>query len=263
MHISITGLLAVILSITGYMLTVKYLSSKPRKNIIQVMIASSALALPGMFLTIYYFHLIPEMKWYYDFRSLPGVELLTMFIGIAGGAYAVMLSRRYQYWVLIAVVLLSSAPYIKPLVFPLKKDKLRETWKGGICIQSSGSTCGPSSAATIMSMLGMPVSELELAQASYTSASGTEAWFQARALRSRGAEVKFIIMPPETVPEYFPCIAGVKLSGGIGHFIAILKRNGAKYEIGDPMSGPESLSTDELIKRYKFTGFAMHITIAK
>ena len=114
-----------------------------------------------------------------------------------------------------------------------------------------------------MTMLGMPVSEQELAKASYTSASGTEAWYLARSLRSRGAEIKFIIMQPKIIPEQFPCIAGVRLSGGIGHFIAIFKRNGSQYQIGDPMSGPESFSAEDLIKRYSFTGFVMQIEAAK
>ena len=125
MHINATGFIAVILSMTGYMLTVKYLAARSRRKIIFAMIIGSGLAMPGMGFAMYYFHIIPEMKCYYDFRSIPGVELLTMFVGIAAGAYAVILPKRYRYLALVAALLLSAGPYIKPLLFPLEKDKLR------------------------------------------------------------------------------------------------------------------------------------------
>lgn len=263
MHINITGLIAFILSIAGYMLTVKYLAAKPRRKIFPFLIISSILAVPGVSFAIYYFHMTPEMKWYYDFRCLPGVELLTMFIGVAFAAFAVMLPKRYRYLTLVIALLLSAVPYIKPVLFQLRKHKLRENWKDGVCLQTTSSTCGPSSAATIMTRLGFPVTERELAQESYSSATGTEAWYLANALRRRGVEVQFSIMPRLTIPQEFPCIAGVKLSNGVGHFIPILNYDGTQYQIGDPMNGPESLSADELMKRYKFTGFVMHITAVK
>ena len=46
----------------------------------------------------------------------------------------------------------------------------------------------------------------------------------------------------------------------IGHFIALLARNGDRFRVGDPLIGPEELSKDELLARYQFTGFYLVLT---
>ena len=55
-----------------------------------------------------------------------------------------------------------------------------------------------------------------------------------------------------------PAVVGVRL-GTIGHFIAILGREGDKFLVGDPLIGRELLSLEDLHHRYAFTGFHMRI----
>ena len=57
----------------------------------------------------------------------------------------------------------------------------------------------------------------------------------------------------------FPAVAGVRL-GAEGHFIAVLSREGERFQIGDPLEGPELLSRGELLERYEFTGFYMAVS---
>lgn len=49
----------------------------------------------------------------------------------------------------------------------------------------------------------------------------------------------------------------------MGHFIAILSRDGNRFHIGDPLVGPETLTREQLIERYTFTGFYMPIATGK
>ena len=53
-------------------------------------------------------------------------------------------------------------------------------------------------------------------------------------------------------------MVGVRL-GLIGHFIAILGREGDRFIVGDPLIGRELLSREDMDKRYDFTGFHMQI----
>ncbi len=53
-------------------------------------------------------------------------------------------------------------------------------------------------------------------------------------------------------------VAGVWV-GSEGHFIALLSREGDRYRLGDPLTGPEVLSRQQLLARYTFTGFYMAI----
>jgi hypothetical protein len=107
--------------------------------------------------------------------------------------------------------------------------------------------------------LGKPATEKQLAQESFTSRSGTENWYLARALRRRGVQVRFRLEQDGNKPWPVPSIAGVRLpnSGGAGHFITILGRVGDKYIIGDPLEGRLVLSQPALEVDYTFTGFFM------
>ena len=114
------------------------------------------------------------------------------------------------------------------------------------------------SLATIMKSFGVEVTEPELAVEAHSYRGGTEAWYLARAARRRGFDARFdftIGLGPE---ENFPAVAGVRL-GSIGHFIPILERDGDEFVIGDPLEGRERISKQQLLSRYRFTGFFMTI----
>ena len=102
------------------------------------------------------------------------------------------------------------------------------------------------------------MTESELAAEAHSYAGGTEAWYLARAARSRGFDVNFEFSPGFSPEDGLPAVVGVRL-GYIGHFIAILGQEGDKFVIGDPLNGRELLSREELEQRYDFTAFHMQI----
>lgn len=227
---------------------------------------AAILALPGIAYAIYYTKLLGEPLWLYAVRSWPGSELAAAGAGLAAGYLHGMrnshptLKRQLRGPIVPAVLaLLIAIPYLKPVSRPLHRDLLHGNWQDNVCIQSTPSTCGPASAATLCRLAGKQVEEAELTGESFTSASGTENWYLARALRQRGLVVRFLRqnLTEDVLPT--PTIAGVKLAQGAGHFIALLGMEGTNYVVGDPLEGREILSRAELESRYQFTGFFMEV----
>lgn len=171
-----------------------------------------------------------------------------------------MLPRRLLMVPLLGVAAVAAAPVIKPVFGPLALHSWEEKWRDGVCLQSTGSTCGPASVATILRYLGREASEAELAREAHSYAGGTEAWYLARAARARGCETRFDLGQGFDPDGGLPAMAGVRL-GGLGHFIAILSRNGGHFVVADPMRGREEISADSLTRSYEFTGFHLRFEI--
>jgi ABC-type bacteriocin/lantibiotic exporter with double-glycine peptidase domain len=183
---------------------------------------------------------------------------LVLFLGVAGGFVATLLPRVLLILPLLGVSAFSIIPIIKPFIGPIPDGALKDKWDGQVCLQSTGSTCGAASTATILKHLGVIVTESELAAEAHSYAGGTEAWYLARAARSRGFDVDFLFTPGFTPEDGLPAVVGVRL-GSIGHFIAILGKEGERFIVGDPLRGRELLSREEFSQRYDFTGFHMRI----
>ena len=159
---------------------------------------------------------------------------------------------------LLGVAAFSIAPIIKPFIGPIPAVALQDKWDGNVCFQSSPSTCGAASIATILMQFGVNVTESELAADAHSYAGGTEAWYLASATRSRGFVVDFFFKRGFTPEDGLPALVGVRL-GSVGHFIPILGQEGGQYIVGDPLRGRELLSRNELEQRYDFIGFHMRI----
>lgn len=226
----------------------------------------AALAVPAVLFAVYYTGLLGEPIWLYRLRTIRGTELLAGLGGFIAGWAQVHVTPRLRLSAvgrrfLIPVVFgfAISLPYLKPILRPLDSRTLEEKWSGGVSLQSSPSTCGPASAATIVRRLGGNVTERELAREAFTCKSGTENWYLARALRRRGFRTEFLLSAPTAVP--LPAIAGVKLKnlGSAGHFIAVLERDGDRMVVADPMEGMSTNTLADLQNQYEFTGFFMVI----
>jgi hypothetical protein len=215
------------------------------------------LAIPCGAAIFFYTHLLDRAVWYYQVRAMRGVELAFSGVGFLGGAVqrwnaAEERIGRMAVPAIFATILL--IPFVKPIIKPIDLDALQDKCKGDVCLQSSGSTCGPAGAASILRSMGQNATEKELAKASYTYSGGTEAWYLARALRQRGVDTEFVINKTG-LPA--PSIAGVKMGGG--HFIAILKVSDASVTAVDPLSGEITATPEELRARYDFTGFFLTV----
>lgn len=240
---------------------------KSSKVIIFAWILCSILSIPAALYFAYYTRLFGEPLWFYRLRVVTGTELLAFPAGfLAGWLHVRVVPRmRLSRWGthLIIPVLLGfgiAVPYLKPILKrPQPMSALGEQWKDGVCLQSTFSTCGPASAATVLNELGVKVSEKELAVAAYTSVSGTENWYLARALRKRGFQTAFYFS--KTLDAPLPAIVGVRLkeSGNSGHFIALLSRQGDRFVFGDPMEGRFTNTLAGLAEKYQITGFMMSI----
>lgn len=230
------------------------------------LIAASILAVPGFLFAAYYTKLLGEPIWLYKFRAAQGTELTAAGIGLLAGfvhqvrhKYASLRKQVRTLTMPLILAVIIGAPYIKPLIRPLNKSQLVEQWKDGVCIQSTPSTCGPASAATILKSLGKNVTEAELAAESLSYAGGTENWYLVRALRRSGLQVEFKPTAPDA-PE-FPtsAIAGVTLPQGSGHFIALISKVDSTYTCCDPLTGRFSATISDLRDQYRFTGFFLVI----
>lgn len=250
------GVISAILAIVAFSVTYRMAMRVERKKRDMAALLSVFLALPGASFALYYLHFFPEPAWYYQFRSVPGTEFFTVLLGVCGGLVASTLSRIFLILPLLLVTVFSLAPIIKPFIGPISKEDMADSWDGEVCIQSTPSTCGAASSATILKSLGVESTESELAAEAHSYMGGTEAWYLARVVRARGLEPRFRLSQGFDAEINFPAIAGVRL-GKVGHFIPILRKEGEQFLIGDPLRGEELLSLETLLERYDFTGFYM------
>lgn len=252
------GVISAILAFAAFFVTYRSARRIATKSKILIGLMAIIAAIPAASFAVYYAHELPELSWYYHFRSIAGTELLMVFIGVAGGMVATLIPRFLLGIPLFGVAAFSIAPIIKPFIGPIPNGTFKNKWDGEVCLQSTPSTCGAASMATIMKLLGADVTESELAAEAHSYSGGTEAWYLARAARSRGFKVNFEFSHRFSPEHGLPAVVGVRL-GSIGHFIAILGQKGDKFIIGDPLRGREVLSRQELEQRYDFTAFHMLI----
>ena len=252
------GVLSAALALAAFVAAWRCALAWPVKRKTIAAVIATAAAIPGASFAAFYTHAFGDPAWYYQFRSLPGTELLVVLIGVAGGFAAALLPRILFFVPLFGVAAFSAVPFAKPFIGPLETDDFTDNWSDGICMQSTPSTCGAASSATVLRHFGIIVTEARLAAEAHSYSGGTEAWYLARALRSRGLLVRFESgsgFPPD---QCLPAVVGVRL-GSVGHFMAIIGREGDRWIVGDPLRGRELLSRDELLERYEFTGFRMVI----
>jgi hypothetical protein len=225
-------------------------------------VAGVVLAAPGFLFVFYYTHLLDNAAWLYKFRILPFTEFLPAGVGfLAGTLNSWFEPESFGQKLLVpsALAVLVLIPFVKPLLDPIELGRLRDRCEGEVCMQSTFSTCGPSSAATLLKAFGVDASEKRLADECLTSRGGTEIWYIARAFERRGYRAQVVIQPKENLSLPSPAIAGVVLPGGAGHFIAIMTETSDDVTIGDPMKGKLIVRKADLKNYYHFTGFFLVI----
>ncbi len=252
------GVISAILALAAFFAVCRAVKTRPAKTRFLFLMLALAAAIPGASFAAYYAHVLPEPAWYYELRSIAGTELFVVFLGVSGGLLATFLPRVLRILPLLGVAVLSTAPIIKPFIGPISADTFKDLWDGEVCLQSTPSTCGAASTATILRYLGAEATELGVAEEAHSYSGGTEAWYLARTARSRGFNARFDFSSGFSPERGLPAVVGVRL-GLIGHFIAILGREGDRFIVGDPLIGRELLSREDMDKRYDFTGFHMQI----
>jgi len=232
--------------------------TKSLKSKVLVYLLGLVFAFPGLLYAFYCTHLFEPTPWFIALRIAPYSELLAAGMGFLAGVVQALLKpeKRAAKLALPAILLAAiSVPFLKSFLDPVDLRQLKASCKGESCLQSTPSTCGPSSAASLLINYGFPASELELARDSFTSNSGTEIWNLARALQKRGFLTRIEIQKSDAISPPGSSIAGVLLPGRTGHFVAILESRGDNFLVMDPLKGLLATSRWGLGQSYKFTGF--------
>jgi hypothetical protein len=228
------------------------------------LIGSLLAAIPAVIFAAYYTKIFGEAKWLYSIRTLPFSELSAAGIGLIAGWLQFMREQNFRskrmvsaFFIPFLMILCVAAPYLKQLFLRPDWSKFEDRWAGDVCLQSSESSCGPASAATLLRYFGKSATEQEIAKESFTTRRGTENWYLLRTIRKQGLPAICVVVSPGVENLLLPSIAGVRLNLAqeTGHFIAILGKNGGKFIVGDPLNGREELTREELLERYTFTGF--------
>jgi hypothetical protein len=227
-----------------------------------LLLAGLLLAAPGLLFVLYYTHLFDRAAWFYSFRVLAFTEFLPSGIGFLAGVLHSWFEPDTFGQRLVAptaLLVLVMVPFVNHLLDPIELNRLRDRFDGEVCMQSTFSTCGPSSAATLLKAFGQTASEKQLAGECLTSRGGTEIWYIARALERRGFRTQVLIQLQDRLSPPSPAIAGVVLPGGAGHFIAVMSETSEEVTIGDPMKGKLVVKRADLRSYYRFTGFFLVI----
>lgn len=221
------------------------------------------LSLPALAMAGHYLHLFDGQAWFCRWRAEGWSPWSAAGAGLPAGMVAARGRAQLRVALTVLLALVVWAPYVKPVLMPLDGSALRERWRSGVCLQSTPSTCGPASAATLLAAAGYPASEADLARACFTSQTGTEAWYLVSALRARGQRVEIVAGDAKAhIPA--PAIAGVRRVAS-GHFIAILGRTaGGAIITADPVFG-RAVHADAAALRRKFdlTGFYLKVVPAE
>lgn len=223
---------------------------------------AAVLCLPGLSFILYYAHLMREAWWYIEFRSVPGIEVLSACWGLFFGLLATWLTPvRWPFFrrvipslARVCTLLLIAVPFLKPILYPAERyERLQDRWDGVVCCQTTGSTCGPASLATIFRYFGARTTEREIARDCYSSASGTELWYLLRYARNHGLRVRYL-RPASFAEVPVPALVGVTLgdprAARAGHFVTLIGTHGDTFTIGDPLTGANTVRADDLPSSY-------------
>lgn len=257
------GAAAVLASVGTFIATWAFIRDRSVTERLLLFGLFAVLSIPALLFALYYWHIVPEMAWFYTLRSWTGSEFLAVFIGCAGGCIAAFLPRWALGFPLFGVLTLTSIPYLKPLLSPLAPESMHERWSGDVCLQSTLSTCGPASLCTILERFGYHASESEIARRAYSYTSGTEAWYLARMARHYGLHPKFDFRPGLPADLALPAIVGIRRGAVGGHFIVVLSMHDGSVTFADPLGASlpaiQTQPIEEFLRLHSRFGFHLSI----
>ena len=111
-----------------------------------------------------------------------------------------------------------------------------------VCIQSTGYTCAPACAVTLLKHFGIASTEKEMAELSHTGPGGTEVVPQVRGITKKVSEKGLMadILSTDWAglkQLRTPFIVDIKWSPGIDHVLVVFKVEADSISIADPLSG--------------------------
>ena len=207
-------------------------------------------------------------------------------LGIATGLFAPVLFRGREYGLIMSVSIpLMTAPVFR---FPLSRtlavglftatllctggkgwvefftpalsraelSKLTTSFRGDVCIQSTGYTCGPAAAVTFLRRLGISAEEGELALlAKCSQQTGTDGPLLADAMETRFPELRCTVVDfkdLDALTRAGEVLTVVNLDEVTDHWILVLKVTDTTVETADPIYGLHTESRSQFEKRWRF-----------
>ena len=146
-------------------------------NFLAIIIVAIITAIPGILFTVYYLHCFDNAIWFYQFRSLPAVELFASGLGLLGGVFYKLaqhhklVSKTFMPVILVMLLMWLMIPYVKTLFYSVDFNHFEDRWFQEVCLQTAPSSCGPASAATLLRVAGYLVSERQLVHCKSLEAS--------------------------------------------------------------------------------------------
>jgi predicted double-glycine peptidase len=134
----------------------------------------------------------------------------------------------------------------------------------GVCIQSTGYTCGPAAAVTALRRVGVKAQEGDLAVLAHTThMTGTPTDVLCDVITARHGvscrQVHFRAI--EGLRDCVPVIAVVKYAFLIDHFVTVLEVTDATAVVGDPLEGRVELTRDQFAHRWRKCGIVFDRSI--
>jgi len=165
--------------------------------------------------------------------------------------------RKLMSLLCFAGVLIAGVRSIWSVWTPSCYELTKTADSSGICMQSTGYTCGPSSLVCYLHTLGIRASEGEMARLSRcTPVDGITEMMAARALKQKltdpSTRVQLIASSPEQLDKLpTPFLTTIRLNAFTGHMICVLETSADKVTIADPLQGRISQSKTEFISNWK------------
>ena len=185
------------------------------------------------------------------------IILILFFIFIALSVFAIKRKRRLLLFISIVTATAISLPFLIIYTGPsiwwhYELRNLQTTIsKDGICIQTTGFTCGPGVAVTILRHLGIDAKENDLAiYSKCTPKGGTTKENLVKAIEKlygkEGVECSFLDYDSiDQLKDFCPCIAAINLSSAVSHYTVVLEVTENKIVIGDPIGGKKEWSHED------------------
>jgi predicted double-glycine peptidase len=167
-------------------------------------------------------------------------------------------------FMVVLVFVKSVWPFLAPLADRQQLAHLQtRVGMDGVCLQTTGYTCGPASAVTGLRKLGLPAEEANIAILSYTSSTtGTEPDILAGALQREylkdGLRAEYrAFKDVSELRQAGLTLVVVKFGFLVDHFVTVLGVTDTEVIVGDPLNGLARMNYEDFLKKWRFCGIVL------
>ncbi len=167
-------------------------------------------------------------------------------------------------FMVVFVFVKSLWPFFAPLADRQQLAHLQTRMdEDGVCLQTTGYTCGPASAVTGLRKLGLLAEESKISILSYTSSkTGTEPDILAGALQTEyhkdGLSAEYRVFKDiSELRQAGLTLAVIKFGFLVDHFVTVLEVTDKEVIVGDPLNGLDRMTHEDFLKKWRFSGIVL------